>query len=130
MTLLRPFFAAAAFGLCLWSAAHAFDPQKLSLDQKVSRSTFVFMGTVKIIDYHDSRAAGNESLALVGVDKILKGSATGDVVVIYRNGIPELNTKCCVAGGRYLFFTALDKRGLLASVGGADGIYRIDLKSR
>lgn len=130
MTIVLSVTTAIVLGLCSWTTVHAFDPQRLSLEQKVLKSTYVFMGTVKIIEYHDGRAAGNESLALVSVDQALKGSVSGDVEVIYRNGMPELDTNCCIAGGRYLFFVVRDKRGLLASVGGAGGIYSIDAKSR
>lgn len=126
VTALLSFAAAAGLGLCSWTTAHAFDPQKLSLEQKVSKSALVFMGTVKVRDYYDLREAANESLALVKVDLVLKGTASGSVIVIYKNGIAELDAKCCIAGGRYLFFVAPDKRGLLASVSGADGIYSID----
>ncbi|WP_266157713.1 hypothetical protein [Dyella silvatica] len=104
----------------------AFEVPKLSLEEKVAKSTFVFIGTVKEADYQDLRRTRSESVAQVRIDTLLKGTATGDVEVIYSNGIAESAPDCCVLGGKYLFFVAANSQGLLQSVNGPYGIYLID----
>ena len=105
----------------------AFEFPKMPLDAKVARATLVFIGTVKEVDYQDRQRSGNERVALVQVDQVLKGVPDKDVRVVYENGIVEYALDCCTKDGRYLFFLTQDKRGLYESFSGADGVYRVDV---
>lgn len=118
---------AAMYALLTYSSGvSAFDVPKLSLEEKVAKSALVFIGTVKEADYQDQRRARNESVAQVRIETVLKGAATGDVEVIYSDGIAESSPDCCVLGGKYLFFAAPNSEGLLKSVNGPYGIYPIN----
>ena len=114
--------------LCLTYARHgeAYEVKEKSLSEKVEASSLVFFGTIIDADYREFGVESNERIALVRVDKALKGSGSGVVRVKYAIGNPESDLKCCKAGERYLFFMDANMLGVLESVNGPFGAYRID----
>jgi hypothetical protein len=117
-----------SLGLIIFPCAivFAFSVPKLSLEEKVAKSSLVFIGTIKESDYKDARRKSYESVALVRVDQVLKGSVSGDVQLLYSEGIAESALDCCIDGGTYLFFVSANERGLMRSVNGPNGIYQIN----
>ena len=64
------------------------------------------------------------------VDSVLKGSPGPTISFIPESDIAELDTRCCVIGGRYLLFLSRCKKGdgsdEYASTDGPFGVYRLD----
>ena len=118
---------AMTFLCCIYAGpGEAYEVKEKSLSEKVDASSLVFFGTITDANYRAFGIDSNERIALVRVDTVLKGSASGVVRVRYATGSPESDLKCCRAGERYLFFMSANTLGVLESVNGPFGAYRID----
>lgn len=108
------------------SPGEAYEVKEKSLSEKVEASSLVFFGTITDANHREYGVDSNERIALVRVDQVLKGSASGVVRVRYATGIPESDLRCCRVGERYMFFMSANTLGVLESVNGPFGAYRID----
>jgi hypothetical protein len=104
----------------------AYEVKEKSLSEKVEVSSLVFIGTITDPNYRPLSVGSHERVALVRVDKVRKGSASSTVQVRYATGSPESDLACCKVGERYLFFVSSNTLGVLESVNGRFGAYRID----
>jgi hypothetical protein len=97
----------------------AYEVKEKSLSEKVEVSSLVFIGTITDPNYRPLSVGSHERVALVRVDKVLKGSASSTVQVRYATGSPESDLACCKVGERYLFFVSSNTLGVLESVNAA-----------
>lgn len=103
------------------SQAYCFELKKQSLEEKVSKSELVFIGTVtKTI--RNPQDFGYD-LALITPVEILKGSPAQEIRVTFNGSIPEAQPNCCNIGKLYLFFVSKNPKGDYYPVNGRYGIY-------
>lgn len=133
-TSLRTLCHVAVLCLC-WlypMMGRSFEVKEKSLEEKVAASSLVLFGTILDTDadgfgsYTHLGTSGGQRVALVRVDKVLKGSAGDTVRLVYARGIAESDLACCRVGAHYLFFLEANSLGMLESVNGRFGAYRTD----
>jgi len=126
LTIVRRMAIALTLGIAwLEPIAKANEAPNTPLEQKVREADLVGIGKVVDVDVNDPRRTGLEHIATLEIDTMLKGEPTKSVPLVYGTGVYELDPQCCVRGMTYLFFLHRDHRGLLVSVDGPKGVYKI-----
>lgn len=98
---------------------------EISLQQKVKQSTIVVIGKVKSVSVSDEHCIANNRCADVRVTQVLKGKASGKVLVLFAGEDSEANPLCCEVGASYLFFITRVSGNYYATVNGPYGIYKV-----
>jgi hypothetical protein len=101
---------------------------ELSLDEKVSASDLVVIGTVIPMPDSNETSRSVDEYATVQVETVLKGEASGSILFLSKGSISELNPDCCRAGARYFFLLKRINENKFASVNGRYGVYLISDK--
>lgn len=101
--------------------AYAGNLQKLSLEDRVSKSELVIIGKVSQI-IRNTDGFGSD-IALIKPENVLKGQAVQYIRFAFNGSIAESHSECCVIGGRYLLFMGRNKNGDYYSVNGRHGVY-------
>ena len=86
-----------------------------TMDQMVQESDVILIGRVVELSHFEK----TQSLAIVESISSIKGS--GEIKLIYKTGISELDPNCCELGKRYLFFLRRQPDGYFVTVGGRQG---------
>ncbi len=86
-----------------------------TMDQMVQESDVIMIGKVVELATFEER----QGLAVVESISTIKGS--GEIKLIYKTGISELDPKCCELGRTYLFFLRRQPDGYFVTVGGRQG---------
>ena len=86
-----------------------------TMDQMVQESDVILIG--KVVEL--ANFEGREVVAVVENISAIKGS--GEIKLIYKTGISELDPYCCELGKRYLFFLRRQPDGYFVTVGGRQG---------
>ncbi|MCY1345293.1 hypothetical protein D9M68_326020 [compost metagenome] len=105
--------------------AQANQVAEYSLVEKVRRSDAALVG--RVLALSKVEASGVEiDYALIRVVVDLKDAGfSGDIKVVYREGVYELEPDCCAVDKSYLMFLRKGEDGFFYSVNGAYGIYKI-----
>ena len=108
---------AGVFGLIIMASGCVFANSLTmkTMDQMVSESDVILVGTVIEL----SSFEGTQGLALIQNTAPIKGS--GEIKLIYKTGISELDPDCCELGKKYLFFLRRQPDGYFVTVGGRQG---------
>ncbi|MCY1364142.1 hypothetical protein D9M69_509350 [compost metagenome] len=106
--------------------AQANQVVEYSLLEKVRRSDAALVGRVLALSKFE--ASGVEvDYALIRVVVDLDDIALrGDIKLVYREGVDELEPDCCAVDKSYLMFLRKESNGFFYSVNGACGIYKLE----
>jgi len=110
----------AAFSIFM-SSASCYELKQQSLEEKASKSEFVFIGSVTRI-IKNTQNFGYD-LAIITPVEALKGAPPKDIRIIFNGTIPEDQPNCCTPGNTYLFFVSKNPKGDYYPVNGRYGIY-------
>lgn len=109
-------------GLLLTGSASCNVYREIGLQEKVSRSDLVVIGTVSSIS--KDHCMELNSCATVKVLDVLKGDVSGPVRVLFNGEIAEMDPLCCKVGKSYLFFVRR-VGAYYRTVNGPFGIYEL-----
>lgn len=107
--------------LFLSGPMHANYVQELSLQEKVRRSTIVFIGRVTSVT--EEPCFNQHRCAEVEILDVLKGKKTETVRVLWGGPITEFDPACCEVGDDYLFFLKRKRGAFFETVNAYHGVY-------
>jgi hypothetical protein len=117
------FLVVICFMALLFQFSYANDLKQLTLAEKVENAEFVIFGKVIEAGIERRKDGLLFKMARVEVEQSLKGVSQNQILIQYFGPIHEANSKCCLAGERYLFFLEKSKDGVLVLVNDKYGQY-------